>query len=76
MKVSHAAAAVDVAFTYLALHAMPRGMERREFLKAAEAMVGTVETQAPRGSTEVVLTEAQRKRVLDETGVELESTDW
>ena len=35
-------AAIDVAVTYLALHAMPRGTERREFLKAVEAMVATV----------------------------------
>jgi len=34
--------AIDVAVTYLALHALPRGTDRREFLKAAEAMVGTV----------------------------------
>src|SRR5579859_1467986 len=37
--------AVDVAVTYLALHAMPRGVERREFLKAAEATVGTVASE-------------------------------
>ena len=37
--------AIDVAVTYLALHAMPRGMERREFLKSAEATVGTVATE-------------------------------
>jgi imidazolonepropionase len=35
-------AAVDVAVTYLAAHAMPHGSERRAFFKAAEAMVATV----------------------------------
>ena len=37
-----AEAAVDVAVTYLAAHAMPHGTERRAFLKAAEATVETV----------------------------------
>src|SRR5437762_10080089 len=35
-------AAVDVAVTYLALHAMPRGVERRDFLRSVETGVGTV----------------------------------
>src|SRR5258708_17565066 len=38
-------AAIDVAVTYLAAHAMPHGMERRPFLKAAEAMAVTVATE-------------------------------
>jgi imidazolonepropionase len=34
--------AIDIAVTYLAAHALPHGMERRPFLKAAEAMAETV----------------------------------
>jgi len=34
--------AIDIAVTYLAAHALPRGTEKRAFLKAAEAMALTV----------------------------------
>jgi len=34
--------AIDIAVTYLAAHALPHGVERRPFLKAAEAMAETV----------------------------------
>ena len=34
--------AIDIAVTYLAAHAPPHGMEKRAFLKAAEAMAETV----------------------------------
>jgi imidazolonepropionase len=34
--------AIDIAVTYLAAHALPRGTDKRAFLKAAEAMAGTV----------------------------------
>ncbi len=37
-----AEAAIDVAVTYLAAHALPHGVERRAFLRAAEATVDVV----------------------------------
>lgn len=40
-----AEAAIDVAVTYLAAHALPHGVERRAFLRAAEAAVETVGTE-------------------------------
>ncbi|MEP7002970.1 MAG: imidazolonepropionase [Chloroflexota bacterium] len=34
--------AIDIAVTYLAAHALPRGMDKKTFLKAAESMAVTV----------------------------------
>lgn len=44
-----------------------------ELQAAAMALAAKYETKTPRGRTEVVLTEAQRQRVRDKTGVDMES---
>ena len=47
--------AIDIAVTYLAAHALPRGTEKRAFLKAAEAMALTVAAEHPVSYTHLTL---------------------